>query len=240
VRLRETLLLLLGVCLCDTPLVAWQEPVLDLTSPPPRHSPDPLGTEIAIRLSFSNIDHLLGRSHETEAQRGLRALAIDEGLPRPPLSVSIVGSALSGSQDKPQITLDLRIRNEGDTSYLFPVSTDPDRSSVLPGQKGRRLMLFKVILQTVGPAGKWVDGTLMTEGSETYPKSLVELKPGVAIVVRIKANAAEIVARAAGARNVDVEAYAALTESLLEDSGYILKPSGEVSSKNSVSLQIPR
>jgi len=101
-------------------------------------------------------------------------------------------------------------------------------------------MLFKVILQTVGPAGKWVDGTLMTEGSETYPKSLVELKPGVAIVVRIKANAAEIVARAAGARNVDVEAYAALTESLLEDSGYILKPSGEVSSKNSVSLQIPR
>jgi hypothetical protein len=187
-------------------------------------------------MVLSDIDQFLLRSHDGR-------LGTSPNLPIPPLVLTLLSSAVSGSREAPVLTISLRIRNDGGVSYLFPISIDPRRAAVLPGQKGRRSMMFSLTLRTASLKEELITQPLITEGSETFPNSLVELKPGAAIVVKFNASAAGTVNWPTTGRTINVQVRVGLRESIQEDSGdiYISKSiSGEVLSQNVVDQLIPR
>jgi hypothetical protein len=102
-------------------------------------------------------------------------------------------------------------------------------------------MLFTVKFRNTAANRDLAVQPVQTEGSETYANSLVELKPGAAIVVKLSASAAGVADWPTTAGTLNVETRVGLTESQLEDSDYIYKAIlGEVLSENAATLRIPR
>ena len=206
------------------------ETLIDLTQFRMPALPDPLGTSII----FPSIDESLRRSHDEGPN-------IVPPKPTPPLSATLMGAIVSGSPKDAAITISIRIRNNGNIPYLFPTSFDSGRASVLPGQKGRRLMSFSVHMRRSGGAESTITFPVQTEGSVTFPNSMIELKQGSTMVVKFNASANSTTNWPTAARSIDLQLSVGLKESNLDDDGYIYKSiSGEVLTENSYEVSIPR
>jgi hypothetical protein len=203
--------------------VAGQEQVLDLTNY--KAVEEPNKSEVSFVLP--DIDSLSRRSHDGRA-------ANERILPVPPLSITLVSATVTQER---LLTVNVRVRNDGQMPYLLPISIDPGRKSLKPGEKGRRIMDFRIL---ISQAGNEVSEGLRTDGAETVAGSLLELRPSTSVVIRFNVRTASVSRGPRQRPNSQIQVRASIQESLLDDAGSNTYKSiaGEVRSENSLGVTV--
>lgn len=104
-----------------------------------------------------------------------------------PLELSIVRTSKApGVGDLGALEIDVRIENKSTEVFYLPISVDPLRRSILPGNANRRIFSLSARFHSEGDTGRAFG--IRWDGSDSVPESLFELMPGEAVVIKLKAS----------------------------------------------------
>ena len=137
-----------------------------------------------------------------------------------------------------QWVVEFQIYNTGDDSFYLPVSMDPGRSVMQSGNLGRRLFWFSPQIRSPGERPISA-GTKTTDGSESVPESVLEIRPQESVMVRMLANGGSRLWEWSQRGIAEVELVVGIGEETLSDDRFFVESSVKwVFSDNTVEISI--
>ena len=104
-----------------------------------------------------------------------------------PLELSIVRTSRApGLGDLGALEIDVRIENTSTEVFYLPISVDPLRRSILPGNANRRI--FGLFARFHSEGDTEIRFAVRWDGSDSVPGSLFALMPGEPVVIKMTAD----------------------------------------------------
>jgi hypothetical protein len=136
-----------------------------------------------------------------------------------PLTAHITSAVEIPFAKEPSMRIDMIVRNVSRNPYWVPVSADQARSAVLPGNKGRRQLLFNIKVEDPNQQRAQTIRSISLDGSTTIASSLVRLDPAEYILLRFDVSISAI---ASWAAKEPLNVLAVLVEQQIEDDRYFI------------------
>ena len=154
-----------------------------------------------------------------------------------PLELSIVRTSKApGVGDLGALEIDLRIENTSTEVFYLPISVDPLRRSILPGNANRRI--FGLFARFHSEGDTELAGGLRWDGSDSVPESLFALMPGEPVVIKMTADLYPLWRwRENGRDTVEMHVYA--NEKMLEEDEFTVSSwAPELTTANAVVVSL--
>ncbi len=167
-------------------------------------------------------------------------------VPRPyslPLAVKLISISPRQLGPRTRLSVELVLKNMGTDPYYLPASLK--RVTVLKqGNKGRRTLLFSLVLEDVKRHDRLSFGVGSSDGSETIPSSFLRLAPGQAVRVLLAGglnslNQQQAMSQWLAEGVKEVWARAKISEWRYEDKRYFIENEAQpVTSGNALRLRL--
>jgi hypothetical protein len=154
-----------------------------------------------------------------------------------PLTVRIQNLSVMQIQGMPRLVVEILLRNSGNARYLLPVSGDPARTAVRPGNKGRRQLIVKLAIHDPDKKSAFESWDFHLDGSETVSDSLRALDPGDSVTLRFDINLTAIKSWVATERRTLQFRAIAMERKIADDRYFISEYSADTPSE-SVELSV--